>query len=195
MSGGPEFDDLVGRDVPADERERLRRVHDLLLEAGAPPELPEGLQPVPDEERANVYPLFPKRRWAAAAALASALAAATFGVGYLVGDREATAEPARVVVMDGTSDASAARASLAVYEVDEAGNWPMELTVRGLPPLPGGELYELWLTKDGKLAASCGVFAVGSGTTVVPLTAPYSLRDFDGWVVVRQGSTEPLLTT
>ena len=195
MSGGPEFDDLVGRDVPADERERLRRVHDLLVEAGAPPELPEGLQPVPDEERANVYPLFPKRRWAAAAALAAALAAATFGVGYLVGDREATAEPARVVVMDGTSDASAARASLAVYEVDEAGNWPMELTVRGLPPLPGGELYELWLTKDGKLAAPCGVFAVGSGTTVVPLTAPYSLRDFDGWVVVRQGSTEPVLTT
>jgi hypothetical protein len=195
VSGGPEFDDLVGRDVPADERERLRRVHDLLVEAGAPPELPEGLQPVPDEERANVYPLFPKRRWAAAAALAAALAAATFGVGYLVGDREATAEPARVVVMDGTSDASAARASLAVYEVDEAGNWPMELTVRGLPPLPGGELYELWLTRDGKLAAPCGVFAVGSGTTVVPLTAPYSLRDFDGWVVVRQGSTEPVLTT
>ena len=195
MSGGPEFDDLVGRDVPADERERLRHVHDLLVEAGAPPELPEGLQPVPDEERANVYPLFPKRRWAAAAALAAALAAATFGVGYLVGDREATAEPARVVVMDGTSDASAARASLAVYDVDEAGNWPMELTVRGLPPLPGGELYELWLTKDGKLAAPCGVFAVGSGTTVVPLTAPYSLRDFDGWIVVRQGSTEPVLTT
>ncbi|HEU0335774.1 MAG TPA: anti-sigma factor [Gaiellaceae bacterium] len=192
---GPEFDDLVGRDVPADERERLRHVHDLLVEAGAPPELPEGLQPVPDEERANVYPLFPKRRWAAAAALAAALAAATFGVGYLVGDREATAEPARVVVMDGTSDASAARASLAVYDVDEAGNWPMELTVRGLPPLPGGELYELWLTKDGKLAAPCGVFAVGSGTTVVPLTAPYSLRDFDGWIVVRQGSTEPVLTT
>jgi anti-sigma-K factor RskA len=192
---GPEFDDLVGRDIPADERERLRRVHELLVEAGAPPELPEGLQPVPDEARANVYPLFPKRRWAAAAALAAALAAATFGVGYLVGDREATAEPARVVVMDGTSGASAARASLAVYDVDEAGNWPMELTVRGLPPLPGGELYELWLTKDGKLAAPCGVFSVGSDTTVVPLTAPYTLRDFDGWVVVRQGSTEPVLTT
>lgn len=194
MSGGPEFDDLVARDVPADERERLRRVHDLLVEAGPPPELPEGLQPVPDEERANVYPLFPKRRWAAVAALAAALAAATFGVGYLVGDREATAEPARVVVMNGVS-ASAARASLAVYDVDEAGNWPMELTVRGLPPLPAGETYELWLTKNGKLAEPCGVFAVGSGTTVVPLTAPYRLRDFDGWVVVRQGSTEPVLTT
>jgi hypothetical protein len=195
VSDGPEFDDLVGGDIPADERERLRRVHDLLVEAGPPPELPEGLQPVPGEERANVYPLFPRRRWAAAAALAAALAAATFGVGYLVGDREATAEPARVVVMNGTPEASAARASLAVYDVDEAGNWPMELTVRGLPPLPDGETYELWLTKDGELAKPCGVFTVGSGTTVVPLTAPYRLRDFDGWVVVRQGSTEPVLTT
>lgn len=195
MSGGPEFDDLVGRDVPADERERLRRVHDLLVEAGPPPELPEGLQPVPGEERANVYRLFPKRRWAAAAALAAALAAATFGVGYLVGDREATAEPARVVVMNGTPEASAARASLAVYDVDEAGNWPMKLTVRGLPPLPDGETYELWLTKDGELAKPCGEFVVSSGTTVVPLTAPYRLSDFDGWVVVRQGSTEPVLTT
>jgi hypothetical protein len=195
VSRPPDFDDLVGRDLPADELERLRRVHDLLVEAGPPPELPEGLQPVPDEERANVYPLFPKRRWAAAAALAAALAAAAFGIGYLVGDRDATAEPARVVAMSGTPEASAARASLAVFDVDEAGNWPMELTVRGLPPLPAGNRYELWLTRGGELAESCGVFVAGPGTTVVPLTAPYELRDFDGWVVTRQGSTEPVLTT
>jgi hypothetical protein len=195
VSGGPDFDDLVGGDLTADEHERLRRVHDLLVEAGPPPELPDGLQPVAEEERANVFPLFPKRRWAAVAALAAALAAATFGLGYLVGDRDATAEPARVVAMTGTPEASAARASLAVFDVDEAGNWPMELTVRGLPPLPPGDAYELWLTRGGKLAEPCGVFVVGSGTTVVPLTAPYQLRDFDGWVVVRQGSTEPVLTT
>ena len=67
MSRPPDFDDLVGGDLPADERERLRRVHDLLVEAGPPPELPEGLQPIPEEERGNVYPLFPKRRWAAVA--------------------------------------------------------------------------------------------------------------------------------
>ncbi len=39
MTRGPDFDDLVGTDVEQAERERLRRVHDLLLEAGPPPEL------------------------------------------------------------------------------------------------------------------------------------------------------------
>jgi hypothetical protein len=33
------------------------------------------------------------------------------------------------------------------------------------------------------------------GTTVVPMNAPYKLRDFDAWVVVEEGSTTPLLTT
>ena len=36
----PNFDDLIGEDVPAWERERLRRAHDLLVAAGPPPELP-----------------------------------------------------------------------------------------------------------------------------------------------------------
>jgi hypothetical protein len=196
VSGPPDFDELVGGELPAEERERLRRVHDMLVEAGPPPELPDGLQPVPGSERRNVYPLFPKRRWAAAAALAAALAAAAFGAGYLVGDRGAEeAEPARVVAMAGTEPGSEARASLAVFEEDEAGNWPMELTVRGLEPLPAGKTYELWLTRDGGLADPCGTFAVAGEKTVVPLNAPYPLRDYDGWVIVVTGTTEPLLTT
>ena len=195
MTSRPDFDELVGADLEPRERERLRRVHDLLVEAGPPPELPAGLRPVPDRRRENVFPLFPRRRWAAAAAVAAAVAAAAFGAGYLVGDRDGAPGPERVVAMAGTNGAEAARASLAVFDVDEAGNWPMELTVRGLPPLPEGELYELWLTRGGKLAASCGVFAVGEGTTVVPLTAPYKLREFDGWVIVRAGSETPLVTT
>ena len=34
---------------------------------------------------------------------------------------------------------------------------------------------------DGS-AESCGTFAVASGTTTVPLNAPYQLKKFDGWV-------------
>ena len=38
---GPSFDDLVGDDLAPAERERLLRVHELLIQAGPPPELPK----------------------------------------------------------------------------------------------------------------------------------------------------------
>jgi hypothetical protein len=67
----------------------------------------------------------------------------------------------------------------------------MELRVNGLP----AGTYELWLTRDGKLAEPCGAFAVAEGETTVPLNAPYKLKAFDGWVVVPSGAREPVLTT
>ncbi len=39
MTRPPDFDELLGADVAHDERERLRRVHELLVEAGPPPEV------------------------------------------------------------------------------------------------------------------------------------------------------------
>jgi hypothetical protein len=90
--------------------------------------------------------------------------------------------------------ASEARASLAIFDVDDGGNWPMELTVRDLPG-GSGVSYELWLTKQGKLADSCGAFRIAGEKTVVPLNAPYKLKNYDGWVIVRSGSTQPVLTT
>ena len=65
----------------------------------------------------------------------------------------------------------------------------MRLEVSGLPALPAGQSYTLWLTKNGALAESCGSFVVGEGTTKVPLNAPYRLRKFDSWVVVQTGTT------
>jgi hypothetical protein len=188
----PDFDELFDDDLDLAERERLRRVHELLIAAGPPPELSPVLE---ERERAreNVFPLFPRRRRAAAFALAAALGIVAFGAGFLVGDRGDDASPDRVVAM--AAPAGTARASLAIFAVDDAGNWPMELTVRDLAPLPEGETYELWLTKQGKLAASCGTFVVAGGKTVVPLNAPFRFRQFDGWVVVRTGTTEPVLTT
>ena len=44
----PDFQDLVGDDLSPDERERLERVHDMLISAGPPPELPPELEEVPD---------------------------------------------------------------------------------------------------------------------------------------------------
>jgi hypothetical protein len=72
----------------------------------------------------------------------------------------------------------------------------MVLNVHGLEPSAGREdSYELWLTKDGELADSCGVFTVHEGITSVTLSVPYRFRNYDGWVVTRHGDDEILLTT
>ena len=36
---------------------------------------------------------------------------------------------------------------------------------------------------------------MAAGTTKVPLNAPYRLKQFDGWVIVRTGTKVPLLST
>ena len=63
MSGpqAPDFDELVGTEVSAAERERLHRVHDLLVEAGPPPELSPELEQIPWPEEA-LAPLGLSRR-------------------------------------------------------------------------------------------------------------------------------------
>jgi Anti-sigma-K factor rskA len=205
----PELDDLVGAGLEPAERERLQRVHELLIAAGPPPELAPELTPGTVLERGRerdsdlattprrpreTFPLFPRRRWAAAAALAAALGLAAFGAGFLVGNRAAEETPERTIGMAAPAGAGA-RASLALFPQDDAGNWPMELTVRGLPTLPEGATYELWLTKGDDLAEPCGTFVVRGSRTVVPLNAPYRLRQFDGWVVVRSDTHARVLTT
>jgi hypothetical protein len=187
----PDFDELVGTDLPAEERERLLRVHDLLVAAGPPPDYAPEAPPVPGE--ATIV-RFPRPKRFALVAVAAALAVALFGAGFLVGDRNSG--PERTVAMAGTAQASAASASLELFPVDEAGNWPMKLEVKGLMPATNGRAYELWLAKGGRLAALCGSFrAQPDGTARVPMNAPYKLSDFDSWVIVEEGTTTPLLTT
>lgn len=183
---GPDFDELVGGDLEPAERERLLRVHELLVEAGPPPELSS---PAP-------VALFPRRRRGALLAIAAALSLAVFAVGVVVGDRSDGRGVDFVVAMSGTAAAADATASLTVFEIDEAGNWPMAMEVQGLAPAASGRPYELWLTKDGELAALCGSFLTEpDGSAEVPMNAPYKLKEFDGWVVVEEGSDTPLLTT
>jgi hypothetical protein len=180
----PEFDDLVGDDLDPVERARLERVHDLLVAAGPPP-----------EPAARVIPFRPRRRRAALLAIAAALAVAAFAIGAAVGNHTAGRSLDFVVTMEGTATAPAASASLAVFEADAAGNWPMKMTVAGLDP-HSGRPFELWLTKNGKLAALCGSFVTNAdGSASVPLNAPYRFNEYDGWVVVVEGTRTPLLTT
>ena len=183
----PRFDDLVAADDPA--RERLLGAHELLIAAGPQPELPPELADAPAAPDGKVVP-FARRRFTAIGAVAIA-ATVLFGIGYMVGGRNAPGAPVQTFTMKGANNAEA---TIDLLVEDAAGNWPMTLSVSGLPVLPTGSTYTLWLTKDGKLAESCGSFVVAGGTTEVPLNAPYPLKTFDGWVVVKTGTTQPLLT-
>jgi hypothetical protein len=183
----PDFDELVGTDLSPGERERLERVHELLVAAGPPP--PEVVPVAPVELR-------PHRRRGALLALAAALAVTAFALGAAVVDGASGRDVDFTETMTGTPSAVDATASLAVFDIDAAGNWPMELTVAGLPPATSGRPFELWLTRDGELAALCGGFLTDAdGSAVVPMNAPYRFDGFDGWVVVEEGSRAPLLTT
>ena len=180
------FEELVGDVDDPRERERLRRVHELLLAVEPPPDVSRAVPPVvaPQRER-RVRPL---------ALLAAALAIAAFGAGWLVGGREPA--PERVIAMSGVGAERDATASIRLLPEDDAANWPMRVLVRGLEPSRDrDDFYELWLTDDGKPVASCGRFLVGDGLTKVTLSVPYALRRYDGWIITRAGSDDVLLTT
>jgi hypothetical protein len=85
--------------------------------------------------------------------------------------------------MRGAAAAPDASATIDVGKRDEAGNWPMVITVRGLRTLPTGGRYLLYLTKNGRPVAWCGSFAVQDATTTVLLNAPYRFDRYEGWVV------------
>lgn len=173
---GPNFDELVGGELPAGERERLRRVHDLLVAAGPPPEMPRLIASPPVRA-------LPRRR-AAALLIAAALALASFAAGWLVRGSDPGFEVRVAVTMSGTSAAPAASGKIELGYADDEGNWPMVVEVAGLEPLPKNGYYELLLTKNGEPVLTCGTFKVGdNGATIVRLGASYNLRNFDGWVV------------
>jgi hypothetical protein len=197
----PNFDELVGRDLAADECARLRGVHDLLVAAGPPAELSPELEHAP--RVGGTVHFLPRRRRGAVLLLAAALAAAVFGGGFLTGavtHGDGTKGATHLIPMHGTAAVPNARASIALLTADKAGNWPMRFTVQGLPKLPRGGYYELYVTEHGRIAASCGVFNVHGGLTTVSLNAPYT-SGFDGWIVTKHlpgrpdVAKRPVLTT
>jgi hypothetical protein len=194
VSREPTLDDLIGETTGV-ERQQLEHVHDLLLRAGPPPELPPELLQAPDF---GVVPLKVRRRTVKRRAfvlLAAALTlAVVFFAGYAVashnGGSGTAASPRAVesLSLKGTRRAPGARAKLDVWR-PEHGNWPMTLSVSGLPKLPSRTYYEVYLVRHGRILGSCGTFRV-SGPQAVTLTlnAPYPLEHGDSWVVTRPGA-------
>jgi hypothetical protein len=196
MTRVPDFDDLVGRDVPSDERARLLRAHRLLVEAGPPPELSPELDSVPWPEDSQMPPRMRKRRrpLLLAAAIATAVGIG-FVLGQATGPSSSSTSAARVVKLAGTTLDRDAWGNLELGRADASGNWPMLLHAGGLQQLPEGGYYDLYLTKGGKPVVLCGTFNVKGGEIVVRFSAAYDLNHFDkdGWVITRQlpGNHEP----
>jgi hypothetical protein len=186
VSGGPDFRALVGEDLPEEERARLERVHELLVAAGPPPELPPSLTTPQTEPPELAVAFLPRRRLGAVLALAAAVALVAFLGGFLAG-RTGDHFTKRVEVpMHGTALARGASATIQIGALDKSGNWPLKLIVRGLRSLPKGAYYEMYLTRRGHPVATCGTFTVAQPTASVRLNAPYHLRLYDGWVVTRE---------
>jgi hypothetical protein len=186
------FDDLVGSEgLSPEEEARLRRVHQLLVEAGPPPDLSPELTrpPLPSEEADPPEVAFLlRRRRGLAAVLALAAALAAFVGGYAFGHskgKPAALAAIRTIPMHGNS--SSVRGVIRVGARDSVGNWPMIVEVSGLAEQPSrNAYYELWLTKHGKPVAPCGTFRVHAKTTRVQLSVPYAVKGYDGWVVTAQ---------
>jgi hypothetical protein len=184
---GPDFDELVG-ELPAEERERLLRTHELLVQAGPPPEIP------PELEGPNLAMTLGKprrshrqmQRRLALLAAAFAVLALVFLGGYITGNDSTVT--GRLIRLQGTALAPKAEGSLRVQDPDLAGNWPMTFAALGLPKLPPRGYYAVYLTRNGKIWAPCGTFVVKSDKigVSVHLNAPYELQRGDGWVVTRQ---------
>ena len=188
MSDRPTFDELAGGDdLSPEEAARLERVHDLLVAAGPPPELPPHLlEPQPEQRRANVYGL-PRRRTGLLLGIAAAIALTAFLGGFVSGQRHAPFDEAGSVQMHSTIAASTASAVIHVGKADSAGNWPLKVNVKGLPELPKGQYYEMFLSRGAdQRAASCGTFRVSGSSQEVRLNAPYRIRNFNGWIVTRE---------
>jgi hypothetical protein len=189
MSPRSDFDELVGGDLTPAERARLRGVHDLLVQAGPPPELAPHMEAGPT--LAMTLARRPRRRVVTrkVALLAAALCAlgVAFLFGYLAANSGDELSRSRTLRLAGTSAAPDALASLRVYPSDTAGNWPMTIAGTGLPRLGPQGYYEVFLVRGGEYEP-CGAFVVKNASTPIDVTlnVPYRLREGDRWIVTRQ---------
>lgn len=189
---GPDFRELVGDDVSAEERARLKRAHDMLVAAGPPPELTPALE-TPPEPGASVSWL-PRRRRGAALVLAAALAVSAFAAGFLIGDRSedsgalAGFEAEQTVVL-GESGSTVAVVGLGA--ADTNGNFPMVVTVEGLEHQPAGDYYTLFMLRKGKPVAVCGTFNVaGAEATTIRFTTGYDFERYDGLMLAEYRASD-----
>jgi hypothetical protein len=201
VSREPNLNDLVGTEVTGAERQRLQQVHELLLEAGPPPEISADLEAGPTLGmtlgRQQQHQRRKVKRRAMLLLAAAILVALVFIAGYASRGGGKSVQGAVIKqAFQGTSFAPHAQGTLEVWSSKDGNNWPMTLTVVGLKQLPPRTNYEVYLVRNGKPWGACGSFRVGGNSqqpVTVTLSAPYTLHKGDTWVVTRPraGGAEP----
>jgi hypothetical protein len=183
----PNFDELLDGIEDPEERAKLQRVHELLLETDPPPELSPTLA-TPPPASARDLPWQRPRRIRPRTVLVPAVVITAFFIGFLAGESGSPSRGSasgmdivRTIQLEGEGNAAGA---IGVGARDEHGNWPMVVTVWGLEHGSGGDYYTLALTKKGKPTVTCGTFNVAGRQTTVRMVAAYNLKGFDGWVVL-----------
>jgi hypothetical protein len=194
MSERPDLRELVGDDVPDAELDRLSRADDALHGTPPAPEVPESLTArvlaIPGDDRW----IHRRRRVLAGLAVAACVAGAMFGIGFWLGGDSGGVPAAEQITLTATGAAPAeAQMVINVLPKDPAGNWKMTADVTGLPRLPAGGYYEVWLTQDDEVVASCGRFVVNANGKArsVWLNAPYRFTEYDRWVVTAHVPGKP----
>ena len=190
----PDFDEIVGTDGSPEELAELRQVHNLLLSAEPPPELPERRRKKALRRRPVLV-----RTWAVAAfGFAAVLASLTAGLAIGRTFHGGEAHQAFSRTMHGIGTATLASAVIKVGSEDTSGNRTLRMAVHSLPSLQRG-YYTLYLTEKGKPLVACGVFRTGiTGNANVSMNAPADLAEYDGWIVSAIVPGQPsrvLLTT
>ena len=174
------FDELIGEEPAGAERDRLRSVHELLVEAGPPPELtPEVASgPTLAMTLGRVRRMTRSRRMLIPAVAAALLIALVIGGSLGGGGGGGVAIP-----LEGTVAAPLAHGTLTVLTA-EPHTQPVQITVEGLEQ---GH-YVVYLVRNGRPWTECGSFTVRNpaADTVAKMNSPYSLQAHDTWVVTRQ---------
>ena len=186
VSDPPKFHELVGEGLPPSEAERLERVHEMLVVAGPPPELPPELEEAPDA-RGNVRELSRRGSPAAASARRSHRSRdRTARVRRRIPGRVQAHEQGLRVRSTVALTNTQAQAVVRIGPRDANGNTPMSSRSRACPKLPEHDYYVLYMTKGGKPVGVCGSFDVrGPRSTTLRFPVAYDPADFDGLQIAR----------
>ena len=143
----------------AEDLARMQRAHELLVAVGPPPELTPELEHAPAGRSgcSDQGGRPPGRRRGRVLGSPSASPPPCSWSAHLRRPHE-NFDTDFTVRMNATPAAPGASAVLDVGEIDDSGNWPLHLNVQGLPEQPDGRTTSLYLTRNGKPAASCGTF-------------------------------------
>ena len=173
------FDELVGDEPTGAERDRLRSVHDLLWEAGPPPELTPELAAGPTLRMTlgRVRRVASSRRRFLPVLAAAARIAAIIGIGAASHGNGFTPIP-----LMGTPAAPQASGTLGVLSATKTAQ-SMLIDVQGLDR----GLYAVYLVHKGRAWEKCGTFTVENPAGQRPTTfnSPYRAKTGDTWVVTR----------